>query len=96
MDPETFGHSHADGLSHHVHVTVGNFQDHCAACRIPAQALRVEVAVFEAALSQVGTSALREILFTVPDVGWGDVGGLDATKKRLQQEPEHEGVQGNG
>jgi transitional endoplasmic reticulum ATPase len=39
-------------------------------------------------LSQTRPSALRETLITVPDVSWGDIGGLDAVKQRLQETVE--------
>jgi len=53
---------------------------------IPYEALmelRVHRAHFFEALKEVEPSALREITVEVPDVRWGDVGGLDAVKQEL-------------
>jgi len=66
----------------------GNLTDYRAAFRIPLEDLRVEREDFEQALSQTRPSALRETLITIPDVSWGDIGGLDAVKKRLQETVE--------
>ncbi|MGH6769729.1 MAG: AAA family ATPase [Xanthobacteraceae bacterium] len=68
--------------------SAGNLADHRAAFRIPLEDLRVEREDFETALSQIRPSALRETLISIPDVSWGDVGGLDAVKKRLQETVE--------
>jgi transitional endoplasmic reticulum ATPase len=68
--------------------SAGNLSDHRAAFRIPLQDLRVEREDFELALSQTRPSALRETLISIPDVSWGDIGGLDEVKKRLQETVE--------
>jgi transitional endoplasmic reticulum ATPase len=68
--------------------SAGNLLDHRAAFRIPLQDLRVEREDFELALSQTRPSALRETLISIPDVSWGDIGGLDAVKQRLQDTVE--------
>src|SRR5438132_306649 len=68
--------------------SAGNLQDHRAAFRIPLQDLRVEREDFEIALSQIRPSALRETLISIPDVSWGDIGGLDDVKTRLQETVE--------
>ena len=68
--------------------SAGNLADHRAAFRIPLQDLRVEREDFELALSQTRPSALRETLISIPDVSWGDIGGLDPVKKRLQETVE--------
>src|SRR6266568_3535337 len=68
--------------------SAGNLSDHRAAFRIPLQDLRVEREDFELALSQTRPSALRETLISIPDVSWGDIGGLDPVKKRLQETVE--------
>ncbi len=47
--------------------------------------LRVDKEDFEAALSLVRPSAMRETLISVPDVGWDDVGGLDSVKERVKE-----------
>src|SRR5204862_6656713 len=64
--------------------SAGNLADHRAAFRIPMEDMRVEREDFEAALSQIRPSALRETLISIPDVSWTDIGGLDAVKRRLQ------------
>jgi transitional endoplasmic reticulum ATPase len=68
--------------------SAGNLADHRAAFRIPLEDLRVERADFELALAQIRPSALRETLISIPDVTWGDIGGLDAVKKKLQDAVE--------
>ncbi|MEA2976755.1 MAG: transitional endoplasmic reticulum ATPase [Alphaproteobacteria bacterium] len=68
--------------------SAGNLSDHRAAFRIPLEDLRVEREDFEIALSQTRPSALRETLISIPDVSWGDIGGLDAVKQRLQDTVE--------
>ncbi len=40
---------------------------------------------FEDALRRVQPSALREIQIQVPTVGWDDIGGLEETKRELQE-----------
>ncbi len=40
---------------------------------------------FETALRNVEPSALRELVVSVPDVGWDDIGGLEDIKARLQE-----------
>jgi transitional endoplasmic reticulum ATPase len=51
-------------------------------------ALEVTSEDFDAALSEVEPSALREVFTEVPDVGWGDVGGLDDAKQALIESVE--------
>ncbi|NJK81637.1 MAG: AAA family ATPase, partial [Chloroflexaceae bacterium] len=51
-------------------------------------ALEVTSADFVLALSEVEPSAIREIFTEVPDVGWDDVGGLDAIKRLLREAVE--------
>ncbi len=70
--------------------STGHLQDHRVAFRIPVQALKVEREDFETALSQVRPSALRETLLSVPDVSWGDIGGLEGAKKRLRELVEYQ------
>ncbi len=52
------------------------------------RALEVRMADFEAALCEVEPSAIREVFVEVPDVGWGDVGGLEEVKNRLIESVE--------
>jgi transitional endoplasmic reticulum ATPase len=47
--------------------------------------LRVTDADVREALAEVEPSALREVFVEVPDVAWGDVGGLEEAKGRLQE-----------
>lgn len=39
---------------------------------------------FESALTKIQPSAIREVLVTVPDVSWADIGGLESIKTRLR------------
>ncbi len=50
--------------------------------------LKVTAEDFEASLKMVQPSAMREVLFEVPDIHWADVGGLDSVKEELQQAVE--------
>lgn len=45
--------------------------------------LVVDMDDFQAALAEIEPSAIREVFVEVPDVRWGDVGGLDEVKQRL-------------
>ncbi len=47
--------------------------------------LEVRMEDFEQALREVEPSAIREVFVEVPDVGWDDVGGLAALKRRLRE-----------
>ena len=40
---------------------------------------------FKEALRRIEPSALREVFVEVPEVSWGDVGGLDEAKEQLQE-----------
>jgi transitional endoplasmic reticulum ATPase len=48
-------------------------------------ALTVEKADFEHAMTKVSPSAMREVLVTVPDVSWDDIGGLSEAKEELKE-----------
>jgi transitional endoplasmic reticulum ATPase len=50
--------------------------------------IRVTQEDFQAALSHVEPSAMREVLIEVPDISWGQVGGLDDVKKELREAVE--------
>src|SRR5262245_30465838 len=52
------------------------------------EGLRVTMAHFLAALDEIEPSAIRDAVVEVPDVGWEDVGGLDAVKRELQEAVE--------
>ncbi len=61
------------------------FIEHPSLASYPAASdLVVTRADFEAALQRVHPSAMRESLLSDPGVGWDDVGGLHAVKKRLR------------
>ncbi|MBI2183204.1 MAG: AAA family ATPase, partial [Deltaproteobacteria bacterium] len=49
------------------------------------QELTVERVDFENALTKVRPSAMREVLVTVPDVSWDDIGGLGEAKEELRE-----------
>lgn len=49
------------------------------------QELTVEKTDFEHALAKVRPSAMREVLVTVPDVKWEDIGGLNEAKDELKE-----------
>lgn len=49
------------------------------------QALEVTTANFAEAMKEVEPSAIREVFVEVPDVGWNDVGGLEAIKRELKE-----------
>ena len=40
---------------------------------------------FQWALSQSNPSALRETVVEVPNITWGDIGGLEDVKRELQE-----------
>ncbi|MDD1728774.1 MAG: CDC48 family AAA ATPase [Methanospirillum sp.] len=51
-------------------------------------AIRVSQGDFQAALSHVEPSAMREVLIEVPDISWDQVGGLEEVKKDLREAVE--------
>ncbi len=55
---------------------------------IPAEVLakmKVTSEDFDAALKEIEPSAMREVMVEVPNVGWGDIGGLEEVKRQLQE-----------
>lgn len=48
-------------------------------------ALRVDRADFLEALKRVQPSAMREVMVQTPNVGWADIGGLDAAQESLRE-----------
>ncbi|WP_319578200.1 CDC48 family AAA ATPase [uncultured Methanospirillum sp.] len=50
--------------------------------------IRVTLGDFQAALSHVEPSAMREVLIEIPDVSWSQVGGLEEVKKDLKEAVE--------
>jgi transitional endoplasmic reticulum ATPase len=51
-------------------------------------ALEVTSSDFLTALTEVEPSAIREVFTEVPDVGWGDIGGLEEIKRLLMETVE--------
>ncbi len=49
------------------------------------ESMRVSMSDFEAALSDVEPSGMREVLVEVPKVTWADVGGLDGVRRRIEE-----------
>ena len=49
------------------------------------ESIRVTDGDFRDALKGVEPSALREVFVEIPDVTWGEVGGLEETKERLRE-----------
>lgn len=47
--------------------------------------LKVKKEDFDRALRMVEPSAMREVLVEVPNLSWGDIGGLSETKERLKE-----------
>lgn len=50
--------------------------------------LQVTFNDFEEAMKEVQPSALREILFEIPNVTWDDIGGLDDVKEQMREAVE--------
>lgn len=58
--------------------------DHLAAFRFQESMLEVDARDFDAALTKIRPSAIREAFVTMPNVSWDDVGGLVDIKDQLQ------------
>jgi transitional endoplasmic reticulum ATPase len=55
---------------------------------IPVEVLNkiiVKMSDFQEALKEVEPSAMREVLVEVPDIKWGDIGGLEGVKEELRE-----------
>ena len=55
---------------------------------IPVEVLNkiiVRMSDFQEALKEVEPSAMREVLVEVPDIKWGDIGGLEGVKEELRE-----------
>ena len=50
--------------------------------------IRVTEDDLRGALREIRPSALREVLVQAPDVGWGDIGGLDGLKEEMREAVE--------
>ena len=62
-----------------------------AEARIPYEklmAMEVTMNDFLEALAEIEPSAIREVFVEVPEVGWGDVGGLEEVKRLLRETVE--------
>ncbi|MFH1625105.1 MAG: AAA family ATPase, partial [Pseudomonadota bacterium] len=60
-------------------------KDHRKAIRFEARSISVEREDFEYSLSKIRPSAMREVLITIPNVRWEDIGGLHSIKERLRE-----------
>ena len=49
------------------------------------ETLSVKGSDFDEALKRVQPSAMREVMVQKPDVGWGDIGGVDEARERLRE-----------
>ena len=63
----------------------GDGADYAEFPRAALQEMTVERIDFENALAKVRPSAMREVLVTVPDVGWDDIGGAGEAKQELRE-----------
>jgi len=64
---------------------VPHLGDHLRALEIDLTGIAVTRQDFEDSLGRVRPSAIREALVTIPNVRWGDVGGLRMVKERLEE-----------
>ncbi len=62
--------------------------DHLTAFRFTEEMLSVEARDFDDALGKIRPSAIREAFVTIPNVSWGDVGGLSDVKEQLRNSVE--------
>ena len=60
-------------------------KDYRKAIRFEAKRVSVTKEDFEYALRKIRPSAMREVLVTIPNVRWRDVGGLRSVKERLRE-----------
>ena len=63
----------------------GNGAGYASFPQTALEELTVEKTDFEDALAKVRPSAMREVLVTVPDVSWDDIGGLREAKEELRE-----------
>ncbi|MEE9568666.1 MAG: AAA family ATPase [Candidatus Binatia bacterium] len=62
----------------------GNSTGYSSFSQTALEELTVEKTDFEHALVKVRPSAMREVLVTVPDVSWDDIGGLGEAKEEMR------------
>jgi len=60
-------------------------KDYRKAIRFEAKRISIKKEDFEYALKKIRPSAMREVLVTIPNVRWRDVGGLRFVKERLRE-----------
>jgi transitional endoplasmic reticulum ATPase len=60
-------------------------KDYRKAIRFEAKKISIKKEDFEYSLKTIRPSAMREVLVTIPNVSWHDVGGLNPTKQRLRE-----------
>ena len=63
----------------------GNKTNYSGFPQAALERLTVEKTDFEHALDKIHPSAMREVLVTVPDVSWDDIGGLRDAKEELRE-----------
>ena len=60
-------------------------RDYRKAIRFEAKNISIKKEDFEYSLKKIRPSAMREVLVTIPNVSWQDVGGLNSVKQRLRE-----------
>ncbi len=63
----------------------GDHTDHSAALLVSLDGLMVEKSDFDYALGKIRPSALRQVMETISDTCWNDIGGLEKVKKQLRE-----------
>jgi transitional endoplasmic reticulum ATPase len=60
-------------------------KDYRKAIRFEAKKISIKKEDFEYSLKKIRPSAMREVLVTIPNVSWQDLGGLNPIKQRLRE-----------
>ena len=79
------GHAEVQALGAEPQAGKADLQAGKAAGQGGQAGLEITQADFKVAETRVRPSAMREVALEVPKVRWGDVGGLDGVKQRLQE-----------
>lgn len=79
------GHAEVQALGAEPQAGKADLQAGKAAGQAGQAGLEITQADFKVAETRVRPSAMREVALEVPKVRWGDVGGLDGVKQRLQE-----------
>lgn len=79
------GHAEVQALGAERQAGKADLQAGKAAGQAGQAGLEITQADFKVAETRVRPSAMREVALEVPKVRWGDVGGLDGVKQRLQE-----------